>query len=259
MFSRNENRKSVFSYALIGLLVIAIAACNSGSSTVATSDSGLNTYDASAASISEQAGAVVVSVNYRQGPEFKFPTAHNDCFAAYQWMLKNAGLIMDDTGEVGLLGESAGGNLAANVAIMARDKHLKMPLSQVLVYPIAQSDMNTPSYTKNAMANPLNKAMMAWFYKMYLSSMASATDPRIDLTQANLKGLPPTTIITAEFDPLQSDGEMLRDKMKRQGVDVTYQNYDGVTHEFFGTAAIVPEAKKAQALAADQLKKAFGK
>ncbi len=219
----------------------------------------INTYDASAASIAEQTGSVVVSVNYRQGPEFKFPIAHNDCFTAYKWMLANASTIKGDTARVGLLGESAGGNLAANVAIMARDKHIKMPLAEVLVYPIAQSNMNTAAYTKNAIAKPLNKAMMGWFYTNYLPSMASANDPRIDLTRANLTGLPRTAIITAEYDPLQSDGQMLMEKMKAAGVEVSYKNYDGVTHEFFGMAAIVPEAKQAQAFAADQLNKAFGK
>ncbi|MEO5683622.1 MAG: alpha/beta hydrolase [Chitinophagaceae bacterium] len=219
----------------------------------------INTYDASAASMAEQTKSVVVSVNYRQGPEFKFPTAHNDCFAAYEWMLKNAAALKGDTSKVGLLGESAGGNLAANVAIMARDKHIKTPLAEVLVYPIAQSDMEAPAYIQNAMAKPLNKAMMAWFYKNYLPSQSAVKDPRIDLTKADLKGLPPTTIITAQYDPLQSDGQMLRDKMKAEGIDVTYKDYDGVTHEFFGMAAIVPEAKQAQAFAAGQLNKAFGK
>ena len=219
----------------------------------------MNTYDASAIGICEQTGSVVVSVNYRQGPENKFPTAHQDCFAAYQWMLKNASSMKGDTSRVGILGESAGGNLAANVSIMARDKRIKMPMAEVLVYPIAQSDTNTASYQKNAIAKPLNRSMMVWFYRMYLPSMKMASDPRIDLTKANLKGLPPTTIITAELDPLQSDGQILRDKMKLQGVEVTYQNYNGVTHEFFGMAAIVPEAKLAQALASAQLKIAFGK
>ncbi len=219
----------------------------------------INTYDASASAISEQTGAVVISVNYRQGPEHKFPTAHNDCFSAYQWALKNADTYKGDTSKIAVVGESAGGNLAVNVSIMARDKKIKLPVAEVLVYPIAQSNMNSPSYQKNAMAKPLSKAMMAWFYKQFLPSMASASDPRIDLTKANLKGLPPSTIITAELDPLQSDGQLLRDKMKEQGVDVMYQNYDGVTHEFFGMAAIVPEAKQAQAVASNQLKKAFGK
>ena len=217
----------------------------------------INTYDASAASMSEQTGAVVISVEYRKGPEHKFPVAHNDCFAAYQWALKNAASYKGDTAKIAVLGESAGGNLAANVCIMAREKKIKVPVAAVLVYPIAQPDMNTASYQKNAMAKPLNKAMMAWFAKNYLPSMALASDPRMDLTKANLKGFPTTLIITDEIDPLQTDGEMLRDAMKKAGVDVSYQNYDGVTHEFFGMAAVVPEAREAQALAASHLKKAF--
>ncbi len=95
---------------------------------------------------------------------------------------------------------------------------------------------------------------MGWFYKTYLSSAASASGPRIDVTLANLGGLLPTIIITDELFPYQSDGEMLRDKMKEQGIEVTYNNYDGVTHEFFGMAAVVPEANQAQTFASGQLK-----
>jgi len=128
-----------------------------------------------------------------------------------------------------------------------------MPVSTVLVYPVAQSDMNTPSYQKYANAKPLNKAMMGWFVKHALPSPATVKDPRIDLTKAKLNGLPPTTIITAEIDPLMSDGEILRDKLKDAGVEVNYQLYKGVTHEFFGMSAIVPDAKDAQKFAVGKL------
>ncbi|RYY61180.1 MAG: alpha/beta hydrolase [Chitinophagaceae bacterium] len=218
----------------------------------------LDTYDASARGLAEQANAVVVSVHYRQAPEFKFPTAHNDAFAAYQWVWKNLQSIKGDS-MVAVVGESAGGNLAANVSIMARDKKLPMPVRQVLIYPVASDDMNSESYKKNAAAKPLNKPMMEWFAKTYLPSMAAASDPRIALVKANLKGLPPTTIITAEIDPLQSDGMALRDKLKEAGVDVNFKNYDGVTHEFYGMAILVPEAKDAQALVASDLKSSFKK
>lgn len=217
----------------------------------------LDVYNASAQGLAEQVGAVVVSVAYRLAPENKFPTAHNDAFAAYEWTLKNAASIKADPKKIAVVGESAGGNLAANVSIMARDKKIMVPLHEVLVYPIAQSDMNTESYQKYASAKPLNKPMMAWFTKHYLNNMAEAKDPRISLVNANLKGLPPTTIITAEIDPLNSDGKMLADKLSAAGVKVDSKNYDGVTHEFFGMAIIVPEAKDAQAYAADQLKNAF--
>jgi acetyl esterase len=217
----------------------------------------LDVYNASAQGLAEQAGAVVVSVAYRLAPEHKFPTAHNDAFAAYEWTVKNAASIKGDPKKIAVVGESAGGNLAANVSIMARDKKIMVPVHEVLVYPIAQADMNTKSYLAYANAHPLNKAMMAWFTEKYVTAMAEAKDPRISLVNANLKGLPPTTIISAEIDPLNSDGLMLADKLKAAGVTVDSKNYEGVTHEFFGMAALVPEAKDAQAYAAEQLKKSF--
>ncbi|MBE9584263.1 alpha/beta hydrolase [Mucilaginibacter sp. JRF] len=217
----------------------------------------LDVYDATPNVLADKAGAVVVSVAYRLAPENKFPVAHNDAFAAYQWVLKNAASIKGDAKKVAVAGESAGGNLAVNTAIMARDKKVDLPVAVLAVYPVAGSDMNTPSYTKNANAKPLNKAMMGWFVKNYLNNMGEAKDPRINLVAANLKGLPPTTIITAEIDPLQSDGTLLADKLKAAGVTTDLKNYDGVTHEFFGMGAVVPQAHDAEAYAVSQLKKSF--
>ncbi|MES2826544.1 MAG: alpha/beta hydrolase [Bacteroidota bacterium] len=219
----------------------------------------LDVYDASAKVLADKVGAIVVSVAYRLAPEHKFPTAHNDSFAAYQWVVKNAASIKGDPKNISVAGESAGGNLALNVAIMARDKGVMIPKHILAVYPVAGSDMNTESYKKNAAAKPLDKPMMMWFVKNYLNSMAEGKDPRINLVAANLKGLPPTTIITAEYDPLLSDGMLLADKLKAAGVTVDTKNYDGVTHEFFGMGALVPEAMDAETYAADQIKKAFGK
>ncbi len=219
----------------------------------------LDVYDASARGLAEQVGAVVVSVAYRLAPEFKFPTAHNDSYAAYEWTLKNAASIQGDPKRIAVVGESAGGNLAAAVSMMARDKKVMLPLHEVLIYPIAQADMNTPSYMQYMTAKPLDKPMMGWFMEKYLPNMATASNPMISLVNANLKGMPPTTIILAEIDPLQSDGQMLADKLKSAGVAVMVKKYDGVTHEFFGMAAVLPEAKAAQALASDELKKAFNK
>ena len=217
----------------------------------------LDTYDASAKGLAEQTGAVVVSVHYRQGPEHKFPTAHNDAFAAYQWVLKNTASIKGDPKRIAVAGESAGGNLAANVSIMARDKKIMIPLHQLLVYPVANNDMNSESYQKYAAAKPLNKPMVEWMVKNYLPTMAAAADPRIALVKANLKGLPPTTIIAAEIDPLTTEGKILSDKLKDAGVEVDYKLYDGVTHEFFGMATVVPQAKDAQGYAAGKLKTAL--
>lgn len=217
----------------------------------------IDTYDASAKGLCEQTGAVVVSVEYRKGPEHPFPAAHNDAFAAYQWALQNAASLKADPKRVAVAGESAGGNLACNVSIMARDKGIQMPLRQVLVYPVANSDMNAESYQTYAQAKPLNKPMMMWFAKNYLADTTKAKDPRIAIVNANLKGLPPTTIIGAEIDPLQTEGKLLSDRLTAAGVSVNYKLYNGVTHEFFGMATVIPEAKDAQSVAASDLKGAL--
>ena len=217
----------------------------------------LDTYNASAQAVAEQAGAVVVSVAYRQAPEHKFPTAHEDSFAAYQWVLKNAASIKGDPKQVAVVGESAGGNLACAVSLMARDRKVALPKYQVLVYPIAGYDQNTPSYQKNTETAPLNKAGMGWFFKNYLRTPADGKDPRINLVAANLKGLPPTTIIAAEYDPLTSEGKTLADNLKTAGVKVNYKLYEGTTHEFFGMAGVVPQAKEAQGVATTDLKDAL--
>lgn len=220
---------------------------------IATND----TYAASAQALCEQVGAMVVSVEYRKGPEHKFPTAHDDAFAAYQYVLKNAASMKGDPNKVAVVGESAGGNLACNVSIMARDKKVALPKYQVLVYPIAGSDTNTPSYQANTQTAPLNKGGMEWFFKNYQRTAADLKDPRINLVAANLKGLEPTTIIAADYDPLTSEGKTLSDKLSAAGVKVNYKKYDGTTHEFFGMAAVVPEAKDAQGVAVSDLKGAL--
>jgi len=219
----------------------------------------VNTYNASAQGLANQVEAVVISVAYRQAPEYKFPTAHNDSYAAYEWTVKNTASIKGDPKRIALVGESAGGNLAAAVSIMARDKGLQMPVHEVLVYPIAGYDFNTPSYKESDSTKPLNAGLMKWFFEKYLNNSAEGRNPLISLVNANLKGLPPTTIISAQYDPLRSEGELLADNLKKAGVDTKRQVYDGTTHEFFGMAAVVPEAKDAQAMAASELKSAFNK
>ncbi|MDQ3082507.1 MAG: alpha/beta hydrolase [Gemmatimonadota bacterium] len=215
-------------------------------------------YDGGARGLSKLANAVVVSVDYRRGPENKFPAAHDDAYATYEWALANAASIKGDPKKVALAGESAGGGLAVATAIMARDKKVQMPLAIVSVYPIAGTDMNTPSYTENATAKPLNRAMMAWFFDNYLNGAQDRTDPRVNLVAANLAGLPPTTIINAQIDPLRSDGEILADKLRAAGVNTTQRTFEAVTHEFFGMAAVIDKALEAQQMAANALKEAFG-
>ncbi|MGQ0527223.1 MAG: alpha/beta hydrolase [Alphaproteobacteria bacterium] len=218
----------------------------------------INVYDAAPRALAKKLNAIVVSAEYRHAPENKFPAAHEDAFAAYQWALKNAASWGGDPAKVAIMGESAGGNLAANVAIMARDKGVQAPAHMVLIYPVAGNDMNTSSYQKNANAKPLNKAMMAWFVKHTIKTEADKNSPMINLLGADLKNLPSATVITAEIDPLRSEGEALANKLKGAGVETSYKNYEGVTHEFFGMGTVA-KALDAQELASNNLESAFDK
>jgi acetyl esterase/lipase len=219
----------------------------------------LDTYNASAEALANQVEAVVVSVAYRQAPEHKFPTAHNDSYAAYAWTVANAASIKGDAKRVALVGESAGGNLAASVSMMARDKGFQLPIHEVLIYPIAGYDFTTVSYQESDSVKPLSTGLMKWFFEKYLKSPADGKNPMISLVTANLKGLPPTTIIAAQYDPLRTEGEILAANFKKAGVATDYKLYNGTAHEFYGMAAVVPEAKDAQGFAANALKSAFSR
>jgi acetyl esterase/lipase len=188
----------------------------------------------------------VISVDYRRGPEAKFPTAHKDAFAAYKWVLANTTFLKIDASRVAVAGEDAGGNLACNVSIMARDSSITMPKHQLLIYPIAQADMTTPSYQQYASALPLNAAQMNYFLNNYLANTTQRTDTRISLVNANLSNLPPTTIINADIDPLRDDGLMLENKLKISGVPVSRKIYDGVTHDFYGLNVVLSSARDAE-------------
>lgn len=215
-------------------------------------------YEYSTLALAQSTGAVVVSVDYRLSPENKFSIAHEDAFAAYKWVKNNASQIGGDANKVAVGGESAGGNMAITTSMLARDRGVTLPVHILAVFPVANNDLNTASYQMYANAKPLNKAGIIYFTNNYFNSPADGDSPLISLVDvANLKGLPGTTIIAAEIDPLQTEGMQLRDVMRAQGVTVTYQLYKGVTHEFFGMYAIVPEAQQAQTLAATQLINAF--
>jgi acetyl esterase/lipase len=215
------------------------------------------TYDAAPRAMSKALNAIVVSVEYRHAPEFKFPAQHDDAAAAYRWTLANAASWGGDPMKIAVAGESAGGNLAVATAIYARDNGLTAPRHIVSVYPIANSSMTLPSRMDSANAKPLNAAMLKWFGYYYQNSAADAQDPRLNLVSANLRGLPPTTIINAQIDPLRSDGETLAAAMRQAGDMVEQKTFPSVTHEFFGMAKVVRGAKEANDLAVARLKAAF--
>lgn len=217
----------------------------------------VNTYDATPRLLSKQLNAVVVSVEYRHAPEAKFPAQHEDAANAYRWVLQNAASWGGDPAKIALAGESAGGNLAVATAIYARDNNLAAPLHVLSVYPIANSDKTLPSRQDSFNAKPLNTPMLGWFGYYYARSPADMQDPRINLVAANLRGLPPVTIVNAQIDPLRSDGETLAQAIRRAGGRVEQRTFPGVTHEFFGMGQVVRGAYDANLYALERLKKAF--
>ena len=218
----------------------------------------LDTYDGSARALALGANAVVLSAHYRQGPEDIFPAAHVDAYAAYFWALDHMQDLNGDPGQIAVAGESAGANLATNVALMARDMRIRQPLHQLLVYPVAGDDMDTPSYLENAGAAPLGKPDMAWFVENVFVPVEESADPRINLSdRVDLQNLPAVTLILAQIDPLRSEGIDYGAALKAAGVQVEMRIYDGVTHEFFGMGAVVPEAVQAMAFATARLRQAF--
>ena len=214
-------------------------------------------YAASARALAKQAEVVVISVDYRLAPEHKFPAAWDDALAAYKWTAANVGSWRGDPRRLALAGESAGGNLAISTAISAVAAGLTRPQAVIAIYPVTQTGTTTESYIDSGHAKVLDKATISWFFDKTLSSAADKTDPRLDLLRAKLTVLPPVTLINAQIDPLRSDGAVLEEALKQAGVPVIRKEYEGVTHEFFGAAAVLPEARKAQSLAADRLKDAF--
>lgn len=215
-------------------------------------------YDGGARGLSKASKAVVVSVDYRLAPEAKFPAAWDDALAAYKYVSMNAAKMHADASKLAIAGESAGGNLAVSTAVSAIAAGLPAPKAVIAIYPVAQTgNLMTASYVDSATAKPLNKAMIGWFVDKLIANPTDKMDPRLDIVHAKLAGLPPVTIINAQIDPLRSDGEMLEQALKQAGVKVQRKVYNGVTHEFFGTAAVVNEAKDAQTFAGTQLQDAF--
>jgi acetyl esterase len=218
----------------------------------------LDVYDASCRALANAAGAVVVSVAYRRAPEHQFPAAADDAFAAYRWALDSAAAINGDPARVAVGGESVGGNLAAVVSLMARDRHVKLPVHQLLIYPVVDFNFDTPSYHENANAPFFTRKTSQWAFDKYLRTRADGDNPYVSPLRADLKGLPPATVITSQLGVLRSEGKAYADKLTAAGVPTVYQNYDGVTHEFFSMSGALDQAKAAVQLAASRLKQSYG-
>jgi len=219
---------------------------------------GLDAYDATARALAVGAGALVLAFDYRCAPEHPFPAAHLDALAAWQWASETAAEFGGDPLRMAVAGEGAGGNLAIDVALAARDHGMTQPLHQLLVCPVAGNDLDTASYRAHADALPLGRQGMAWVLAQAFPLPGQTEDPRLNvLGRDDLAGLPPATILNARLDPLLSEGEALAARLHDAGVPVLQRSFDGVTHEFFGTGAVVDTAREAMTLATDRLRHAF--
>src|SRR2546429_4128759 len=190
----------------------------------------LDTHDLIARNLCAGAEAVVASVDYRMGPEHRFPAAVEDSFAALDWVHRNAKSLGADPDRLGVHGDSAGANLAAVVALLARDAGGPVLRLQSLVYPVADYNLNTPSYEKFATGyGILTREAMAWFRQHYLRSPADAEDWRASPIRASsLAGVAPAIVITAECDVLHDDGQGYAEALRRAGVAVEYREYPGM-------------------------------
>jgi acetyl esterase/lipase len=218
----------------------------------------LETHDALCRSLANESGAKVIAVDYRLAPEHKFPAAPDDCYAATKWVETNAATLGIDPNRIAVGGDSAGGNLAAVVCQMAKQKGGPHLVFQLLIYPVTQMRANTDSMTSFAEGYFLERRTMDWFFDQYSDPSVDPTDPRISpLAAADLSGLPRAYIVTAGFDPLRDEGKAYADKLNRAGVAAVYVDYPSMIHGFFGMSAVLPQARQAIAEACTALRKAF--
>lgn len=218
----------------------------------------LDSHDWSARALARRTGAIVLSVGYRLAPEHGFPAAHDDAWAAWNWLSRQAHRLGGDPRQVAVAGEDAGANLAAYVAVLARDQGGHQPVHQALIHPMADTDLSRPSYGEALRARPIGFAAMRWRLRHLLADGVPEDEPRLQLARrTDLAGLAPASIVLAGIDPLRSEGEALAAALHQAGVPVNCWSYDGVTQGFFGLGLIVTKALFAQADIAGALTQAF--
>jgi acetyl esterase len=218
---------------------------------------GIDTHDGICRRLARASGAIVVSVEYRLAPEHRFPAALDDCFAATEWLAEHAAELGGDPARLAVAGDSAGGNLAATVALRAR-VHGPALAAQVLVYPVCDAARDTASYAENREGYLLSARDMAWFWDCYLGPDGDPADPFASpLRAADLGGLPPALVLTAEYDPLRDEGEAYARRLDGFDVPVEAHRFEHMIHGFLGMEALVPEADEAMARAGAFLRAAL--
>jgi acetyl esterase len=203
-------------------------------------------YDAVCRALANRSGCLVISVDYRLAPEAIYPAAADDSYAATVWIAEHAAELGGDGSRIAVAGDSAGGNLAAVVAIMARDKGGPKLAYQALIYPVTDFNLDTVSYVENAEGYLLTRDAMLWFWELY----APETERRLEqhaspLRAADLSGLPPALVITAEFDPLRDEGEAYAQRLAEAGVQVAATRYGGMIHGFFTLIGVLDRSAEA--------------
>jgi acetyl esterase len=214
----------------------------------------LDGVDAACRVLAEQTGFVVISVDYRQAPEDPYPSPLQDCWRALRWVASGgAGGL--DASRLAVGGDSAGANLAAACALLARDTGLVNLSAQLLVYPPTDAADDSASTRSYADAPVLTSADVRWFWNLYVPAHIDRSQPMISPKRAaTLAGLPPTAVITAEHDPIRDDGEDFAARLQRAGVQVGHRRFTGVYHGFFPLVGVIGAADQAAFHAATWLR-----
>ncbi len=218
----------------------------------------LDSHDGICRSLANAAGCVLVSVDYRLAPEHRYPAGPEDCYAATQWVAKNGAELAIDVTRLAIGGDSAGGNLTAVTALLARDRGGPSLRFQLLVYPVTDCAFDTASYRENAEGYMLTTGMMRWFWEKYLTDPVQGGEAYASpLRAANLANLPPGLCITAGYDPLRDEGEAYAARLREAGVDVRTSRYPGMFHGFLSMTAQLDKAREAMAEAGAALRAAL--
>lgn len=208
--------------------------------------------------IATRANCIVVSIQYRLAPENPFPAAPNDCYEAACWVSEHAHEFGGDAQQIAVGGESAGGNLSAVLAQMARDKGGLKIIHQTLMYPTVDATLNYKSIDEFATGFMLTKALMHKFHEAYVPNVADHKHPYCSPIYGELKGLPPATIITAEYDPLRDEGNLYAEKLRAAGVAVAHREFKNTIHDFTMIATKrLPEARESLDMIIEELRRAF--
>lgn len=220
----------------------------------------LDSYDTLCRQLAVQSGYIVVSVDYRLAPEHKFPAAVDDAYAVVDWISAHANEIGGDTKAIAVGGDSAGGNLAAVVAIMARDNGLPPLTSQVLIYPATAPHANSASHLNFATGYFLERDTVLWFHNSYLRDDKDREDFRYaPLLADSLSQLPPALVIVAGYDTLRDEGVAYVERLKEAGVSVVLSEYAGMFHPFLSLAGVLDEGRRAISEVANALRNATPK